>query len=126
MNTWGVQKKRPKKSWTSKKIHTNEFVGKNNKKTACGRRRVALRATWRPLKGSHALCQNICSDFQLTKPPPLLPISVKFRSGEEERKNFIYFEFIIFYVSLALSREYILLEREKGGGNMLISSLFWY
>ena len=36
VNTWGIQKKRPKKSWTSKKIQTHEFVGKNNKKTASG------------------------------------------------------------------------------------------
>ena len=34
MNTWGIQKKRPKKSWTSKIIQTHAFVGKNNKKTA--------------------------------------------------------------------------------------------
>ena len=42
MNTWGIQKKRPKKSWTSKKIQTHEFVGKNNKKTASG----GLRPPW--------------------------------------------------------------------------------
>ena len=36
VNTWGIQKKRPKKSWTSKKIQTHEFVGKNNKKNASG------------------------------------------------------------------------------------------
>ena len=28
VNTWVIQKKRPKKSWTSKKIQTDEFVGK--------------------------------------------------------------------------------------------------
>ena len=36
MNTWAIQKKRPKKSWTSKKIQTHEFVLKNNKKNASG------------------------------------------------------------------------------------------
>ena len=36
VNTWVIQKKRPKKSWTSKKIQTHEFVEKNNKKTASG------------------------------------------------------------------------------------------
>ena len=36
VNTWGIQKKRPKKSWTSKKIQTHEFVAKNNQKNASG------------------------------------------------------------------------------------------
>jgi hypothetical protein len=36
VNTRRIQKKHPKKSWTSKKIQTHEFVGKNNKKTAYG------------------------------------------------------------------------------------------
>jgi len=39
VNTWGIQKKRPKKSWTSKKIQTHEFVAENNWKTASGGRR---------------------------------------------------------------------------------------
>jgi len=29
VNMWAIQKKRPKKSWTSKNIQTDEFVGKN-------------------------------------------------------------------------------------------------
>ena len=36
VNTWGIQKKRPKKSWTSKKIQTHEFMGKNTQETASG------------------------------------------------------------------------------------------
>jgi hypothetical protein len=33
---WAIKKKRPKKSWASNINQTNEFVGKNNKKTASG------------------------------------------------------------------------------------------
>ena len=36
MNTWAIQKKRPKNSQSCKKIQTHGFVGKNNKKTASG------------------------------------------------------------------------------------------
>ena len=90
MNTWGIQKKRPKKSWTSKKIQTHEFVGKNNKKTDSGGLRppwVALRATWGVWRPPGRTRRNKYSDPVITNPTPLLPISRKSRSGEERKKE---------------------------------------
>ena len=55
---------------------------------AVGRLRVALRATLRPLKGSHGTCQNECSDYQLTISPHIMPISRKSRIRKEEKDFF--------------------------------------
>ena len=94
MNTWGIQKKRPKKSWTSKKIQTHEFVGKNNKKlppAACGRLGVALRATWGVWRPPHDLGRNKYSDPLITIPTPLLPFSQKSRIRERRKKELDFF-----------------------------------
>ena len=89
VNTWAIQKKRPKKSWTSKKIQTHEFVLKNNYElppAACGRRWVALRATWGVWRPPHDLGRNKYSDPVITNPTPLLPFSQKSRGREEEEE----------------------------------------
>ena len=72
--------------------------------TACGRRWVALRATWGVWRPPHDLGRNKYYDPVITNPTPLLPISQKSRGREErrkkkeERKMKIFFEFIIFYL----------------------------
>ena len=77
VNTWGIQKKRPKKSWTSKKIQTNEFVAKNNRKSASG--------GWRP---PGDLGRNKYSDLQIKNPTSLLPIFRKTWIRERRRRRF--------------------------------------
>ena len=64
---------------------------------ACGRLGVALWATWGVWRPPGRTRRNKYSDPVITNPTPLLPFSRKSRSGEE-RKNFIFFRFIIFYL----------------------------
>jgi hypothetical protein len=67
---------------------------------ACSRLGVALRATWGVLRPPGDLGRNKYYDPVITNPTPLLPISQKFRTREEERKKErkkIFFRIIIFY-----------------------------
>jgi hypothetical protein len=105
VNTWAIQKERPKKSWTSKKIQTHEFVGKNNKKTASG----GLRPPWGGPSGhlgglatpwSHPPEQILRpSNNKSHTTSPIFP-EIEERRRKKERKKKkkkIFLEIIIFY-----------------------------
>ena len=59
--------------------------------TACGRRWVALRATWGVWRPPGRTRRNKYSDPVITNPTPLLPFSRKSRSGEERKKELDFF-----------------------------------
>ena len=109
VNTWGIQKKRPKKSWTSKKIQTHEFVGKNNKKTASG----GLRPPWGGPSGHLGGLATPWSDvtFQILRPcnnkshtpTPNFP-EIEERRRRRRKKKKIFLEIIIFYYLLPKKR----------------------
>ena len=102
MNTWGIQKKRPKKSWTSKKIQTHEFVGKNNKKTASG----GLRPPWGGPSGHLGGLATPWSDvtFQILRPcnnqsytpTPIFPEIEERRRKKKEEFYFFWIYNILF------------------------------
>ena len=54
---------------------------------ACGRVGVALRATWGVWRPPGRTRRNKYSDPLITNPTPLIPISRKSRSGEEEERK---------------------------------------
>ena len=93
MNTWGIQKKRPKKSWTSKKIQTHEFVGKNNKKNASGGLRPPVGGPSGHLGGlatpwSHPPEQILRpSNNKSHTPTPYFPENMDQRKKEEEEEE---------------------------------------
>ena len=102
MNTRRIQKKRPKKSWTSKKIQIHEFVGKKNKKTASG----GLRPPWGGPSGHLGGLATPWSyvTFQILWPcnnRSYTPITnfpeIQDQRRKKERKIEIFFEIKIFY-----------------------------
>ena len=101
VNTRGIQKKRPKKSQSWKKIQTHEFVLKNNKKNASGGLRPPVGGPSGHLGGlatpwSHPPEQILrpCNNQSHTPTPIFSEIEERRRI----RKNFIFFGIIIFYL----------------------------
>ena len=75
-------------------MNLSSKITKKMPPAACGRRWVALRATWGVWWPPGRTRRNKYSDPLITNPTPPLPISRKSRSGEErkkERKKEFYF-----------------------------------